>query len=195
MDSPVGSNDRDEAKISRAFEVPEPHDQEVNRVLDIACSIGAMTVAFKERWPRANVYGIDAAAPLLRYAHLRAARLGVDVEFEQQLAEELQFEDASIDVAFLGTLLHEVPLEVAERVVYEAYRVVRPRGVLVVHDMRQASDPVDTWEDYDRDFDSRYNNEPYAYHFVHAGIGTVLHDLFNSVTTTSGRTVTWVCEK
>ncbi|MFI2664205.1 class I SAM-dependent methyltransferase [Micromonospora carbonacea] len=189
----LGTNDRDEAKIARAMEVPEPADGRVERVLDIACSIGAMTVAFKQRWPQAEVWGIDAAAPLLRYAHARAVRVGGDVIFAQQLAEQLRFADASVDVAYLGTLLHEVPHEVAVRIVHEARRVVRPGGVLVVHDMRQAGDPADIWEEYDRDFDCRFNGEPYAYHFVHAGFGTLLAELFSSVTTSSGRTVTWVC--
>lgn len=189
----LGTNDRDETKISRAMEVPEPADGQVDRVLDIACSIGAMTVAFKQRWPKAEVCGIDVAAPLLRYAHARAIRLGADVIYAQQLADQLRFADASVDVAYLGTVLHEVPHEVGVRIVREARRVVRPGGVLVVHDMRQAGDPADPWEEYDRDFDCRFNGEPYAYHFVHAGFGELLGDLFDSVTTTSGRTVTWVC--
>ncbi len=189
----LGANDNDETKTARAWETPAPADGRVRRVLDFACSIGAMTVAFKQRWPQAEVCGIDASEPLLRYAHARAARLDVDVVFSQQLAERLRFDDASVDVAYLGTLLHEVPHEVAVRIVHEARRVVRPGGVLVVHDMRQASDPPDPWEEYDRDFDSRFNGEPYAYHFVHAGFGRLLAQLFTSVTTTSGRTVTWVC--
>jgi ubiquinone/menaquinone biosynthesis C-methylase UbiE len=130
---------------------------------------------------------------LLRYGHARAVRLGVDVVFAQQLAEQLRFDDASVDVAYVGTLLHEVPHDVAVQIVYEAHRVVRPGGILVVHDMRQAGDPVDPWEEYDRDFDCRFNGEPYAYHFIHAGFGTLLAELCGSVTTSSGRTVTWVC--
>lgn len=189
----LGTNDKDEAKIARSMETPAPADGKVERVLDIACSIGAMTVAFKERWPQAEVWGVDAAAPLLRYAHLRATRLGSDVIFSQQLAEDLKLPDASVDVAYLGTLLHEVPNEVGVRAVHEARRVVRPGGVLVVHDMKQASVPADPWEDYDRDFDCRFNGEPYAFRFTHAGFGSLLEELFSSVTMSAGRTVTWVC--
>lgn len=189
----LGANDRDETKIGRAMETPAPADGRVGRVLDIACSIGAMTVAFKQRWPQAEVWGVDAAAPLLRYGHARAVRLGIDVIFAQQLAEQLAFADESVDVVYLGTLLHEVPRAVGVRIVREARRVVRSGGVVVVHDMRQASDPVDAWEEYDRDFDCRFNGEPYAYHFVHAGFGALLAELFSSVATSADRTVTWVC--
>ncbi|MEO9220494.1 MAG: class I SAM-dependent methyltransferase [Mycobacteriaceae bacterium] len=189
----LGTNDRDEAKIARAREVPEPADGRVARVVDIGCSIGAMTVAFKQRWPEADVWGVDSAAPLLRYAHARAVRLRADVVFAQRLAEDLRIEDASVDVGYLGTVLHEVPHDIGVRAVHEARRVIRPGGVLVVHEMAQADTPPDPWEDYQRDFDSRFNGEPYAFRFVHAGCGALLEKLFSSVTYTSGRTATWVC--
>jgi SAM-dependent methyltransferase len=188
----LGTNDYDETKIARVWELPSPADGRVQRVADIACSIGAMTVAFKQRWPQAEVWGLDLAAPLLRYAHARAVRLDADVIFSQQLAEALCFADESVDVAYLGTVLHEVPYEVAVRAVREARRVLRPGGVLVVHEMCQLDDPPDPWSEYDRDFDTRFNGEPYAYEFVHAGIGSLLQELFSSLSFTSGRTSTWV---
>ncbi|TDD35630.1 methyltransferase domain-containing protein [Actinomadura sp. KC06] len=189
----LGTNDRDEAKIARAHAVPGPADGSVARVLDIACSIGAMTVAFKDRWPDAEVWGVDSAAPLLRYAHARAVRLGADVVFSQRLAEDLRFPDGSFDVAYLGTILHEVPWEIALRAVAEARRVLRPGGVLVVHEMRQPDAPPEPWATYDRDFDTRFNGEPFAFRFVHGGIGAELERLFSTVEFTNGRTATWVC--
>jgi ubiquinone/menaquinone biosynthesis C-methylase UbiE len=189
----LGANDRDELKVARAWEVPTPVDEPVDRVIDIGCSIGAMTVAFKQRWPQAEVYGLDSAAPLLRYAHARAVQLGVDVVFAQRLAEDLQFPDASVDVAYLGTVLHEVPFAVAEQAVREARRVLRPGGVLVIHDMRQAETPPEPWADYDRDFDTRFNGEPFAYDFVRAGIGPLIERLFPSVSFSAARTASWEC--
>lgn len=189
----LGTNDRDEMKIARARGVPAPSDGQVRRVLDLGCSIGAMTVAFKQRWPLAEVYGIDSAAPLLRYAHARAVRLGADVVFSQQLAENLHFPDASVDVAYLGTVLHEVPWTVAQQAVREARRVLRPGGVLVVNEMRQADDPPEPWADYDRFFDTKFNGEPFAYEFVRAGLGELIESLFASVSFTTGRTATWEC--
>lgn len=191
----LGGNDMDERKIARANQVPEPADGQIHKVLDFACSIGAMTVAFKQRWPGAEVWGIDAGAPLLRYAHERAVRLGVDVVFSQQLGEDLKFEDGSIDVAYIGTLLHEVPNDVGKAVIAEAHRVVRPGGVVIVNDMLQALDPPDPWDEYDRDFDGRFNGEPYAYKFTHAGFGTLLEETFSSVTVESGRTTMWTCTR
>ena len=82
----LGSNDKDESKIANANSVAPPADGKVTRVLDLGCAIGASTVAFQDRWPDAEVIGVDLAGPLLRYAHMRAVRLGSSVRFRQALA-------------------------------------------------------------------------------------------------------------
>jgi ubiquinone/menaquinone biosynthesis C-methylase UbiE len=83
----------------------------MNKFLDIACAIGSGTVAAKLRWPKAEVYGIELAGPLVRYAHMRATRLNSEVHFSQQLAEKLDFADNTFDLIYMSTLLHEMPLD------------------------------------------------------------------------------------
>lgn len=189
----AGKNDKDEAKIERIWELAVPEDHRVTRTVDVACSIGAGTVAFKQRWPDAEVWGVDASAPLLRYAHARAVRLGVDVSFGQQLAEDLRFPAASVDIVYMSTLLHEMPVAIGRTAVREARRVLRSGGILVLHDMPPAVTPPDPWIDYNRDFDTRFNGEPYAYDFIHSDLEGLLAELFTTATSVPGHTTTWTC--
>lgn len=189
----IGGNDHDESKIANAAAVAEPADGRVARVLDVACAIGSTTVAFKDRWPEAEVWGVEASAPLLRYAHARAVRLGAEVTFSQRLAEDLRLPDAHFDVVYMSTLLHEMPVEEGRRALREAHRVLRPGGVLEIRDMQQASSPIDPWADYSRDFDSRFNTEPYAYPFVHSNVSAFLEGLFTEVDITPGHMTIWRC--
>jgi ubiquinone/menaquinone biosynthesis C-methylase UbiE len=189
----LGSNDRDEVKIARALELPEPTDGQVRTVVDIGCSIGQVTCAMAERWPDAEAWGIDLAAPLLRYGHARAVEAGCRVIFSQQDARSLRFDDASVDLVYMGTLLHEMPVEAGRDALREARRILRPGGVFVLHDMLQPTDPIDAWASYDRDFDTRFNGERYAYQFVHSGVDSAVRDLFGTVESTSDRTTTWTC--
>ena len=46
---------------------------------------------FEQRFPGAEVTGLDVGLPLLRYANLRAGELGSDVRFVQGLAEGVAF--------------------------------------------------------------------------------------------------------
>lgn len=191
-----GSNDKDESKIERISMLPEPQDGVVKKFLDIACAIGSGTVAAKLRWPNAEVYGIELAAPLVRYAHMRATRLNSEVHFSQQLAEKLNFTDDTFDLIYMSTLLHEMPIAEGREALKEAKRVLRPGGILVINDMVQATNPLNIWSDYDRYFDHRFNNEPYAYNYVHSELDLFLTDTFKSVTNEiQGKTSTWTCSK
>jgi SAM-dependent methyltransferase len=190
----LGSNDKDESKIANANSVVPPAGGQVNRVLDVGCAIGGCTVAFKDRWPDADVTGVDLSAPLLRYAHMRAVRLGTRVHFRQALAERLPFPDRYFDIVFMSTVLHEMPVADGRRAVSEARRVLRPGGVLELRDMPQAARPPEPWADYDRDFDTRYNTEPFSYAFIHSDIGSYLEATFAAVSATTGPALTvWRC--
>lgn len=191
-----GSNDKDESKIERIGMLPEPKAGVMNKFLDIACAIGSGTVAAKLRWPKAEVYGIELAGPLVRYAHMRATRLNSEVHFSQQLAEKLDFADNTFDLIYMSTLLHEMPLDEGREAVKEAHRVLRPGGILVINDMVQATVPLNIWSDYDRYFDHRFNNEPYAYNYVHSDLDSFLNKQFASVENlVQGKTSTWTCTK
>ena len=74
---------------------------------------------------------IDVGAPVLRYAHARAVKLGVDVNFRQALAEDMPFEDGSFDHVFAYILFHEVPIEVIPRILADVRRILRPGGTFV----------------------------------------------------------------
>jgi ubiquinone/menaquinone biosynthesis C-methylase UbiE len=143
-----------------ADQVPVPAGL-VNRILDLAASTGQSTTALKRRFPRAEVWGIDAAAPMLRYAHKRAAEIGVEVHFAQRLAENTGFPDGSFDLIYAFLLFHELPLEVGAAVTREAFRLLRPGGIFAVLDNKTQSSPSPLTR-YNGEFYRRSNGEPYS---------------------------------
>lgn len=124
-----GRNDQDELHIALANAMPEPEDGQVMRVLDQGCSCGQLSVALKQRFSDAEVWGIDVGGPMVRYAHMRAVDIGVDVNFAQRLAEDSQFPDNHFDLATNNIMFHEVTTEAAHQILAESYRVLRPGGV------------------------------------------------------------------
>lgn len=175
----VGMNDHDEQKTAAISDFDLPEGLEVRRVVELGCSVGQSTTALKGRFPQAEVWGTDVAAPLLRYAHLRAARLGIEVNFAQQAAEHLNlFDDESVDLVYATILFHEMPVESGRKAVAEAQRVLRPGGVLVVRDMRPLEPGEGLWTVYDRWFDSTYNEEPHEAAYLRCGFDEVLASSF-----------------
>ena len=153
-------NDQDELHASLARDVPLPADGQVRRILDLGCGIGQLTVALKERFPEAEVWGLDIGAPMLRYGHMRAVDLGVDVHYAQRLAEDTRFPDGHFDMVVSYILHHEVPAQISQQIVTETHRILRPGGFYFPIDFytgsKRRTDAFSTlgeWRDH------RWNNE------------------------------------
>jgi ubiquinone/menaquinone biosynthesis C-methylase UbiE len=129
-------------------------------ILDCGCTIGHNTLPWAETYPAAEVTAIDAAAPVLRYAHARAESLGIAVHFKQMDATDMNFEDAQFDVVFSSMFMHELPLKHIQRYLKEAFRVLKPGGIL----WQMELPPMNAMPDYENfymNWDTSYNNEPY----------------------------------
>lgn len=164
----LGHNDQDEAHASAAARLPLPQDGKVRRILDMGCGIGQLTVALKERFPDAEVWGIDVGAPMIRYGHMRANQLGVAANFSQRLAENTGFPDNHFDLVTSYLLHHEVPGEVTLKIIEEARRITRPGGVYYPLDFGSGGKMMPPRQMYGRWWDHRWNNEPWSleYHAV-----------------------------
>jgi ubiquinone/menaquinone biosynthesis C-methylase UbiE len=130
------------------------------KILDLGCTIGHNTGSWKDHFPDAEMHGIDVAAPCLRYAHARAQAQDRELHFHQMNAEQLDFPDASFDVVFSSMFLHEIPKKAIARVMAEAYRVLKPGG-LMLHMELPPNSQLSAYDAFYLDWDSAYNNEPF----------------------------------
>jgi ubiquinone/menaquinone biosynthesis C-methylase UbiE len=129
-------------------------------ILDCGCTVGHNTLAWAQTYPQATVHGIDVSSSVLRYAHARAGSLGVTAHFHQMDATTLAFPDGSFDVVFSSMFLHELAVKDIKRFFAEAYRVLRPGGLLINMELP----PNQSLEPYDQfylDWDCYYNAEPF----------------------------------
>ena len=124
-----GRNYQDERQTGLANAIPLPADGKVRRILDAGCSCGQQTVALKKRFPDAEIWGVDIGAPMVRYSHMRAVDMGVDVNFRHALAEETGFPDGYFDIVTSYILHHEVTEDATYKIVRESERVLRPGGI------------------------------------------------------------------
>ncbi len=120
------NNYQDQHHARLAEQVPVPEDGKVTRILDMGCGLGQFSVALKERFPDAEVWGVEVGGPMIRYGRMRAVDQGVDVNFVQGLAEETDFPDNHFDIVASYILHHEIPAETSRAVFAEAHRVLRP---------------------------------------------------------------------
>lgn len=153
-----------------------PEDGKVDKILDVACSLGQCTTNLKRRFPDAEVWGLDVALPLLRYAHKCAVDDGVDVNFIQGLSEDTKFEDEEFDMVLAYILFHEVPVPVMKQTIKEMFRVLRPGGVFNIFEFPNAKQELPPSERFLIDYDSRNNCEPYSPAFVNSDFRQIIMD-------------------
>jgi ubiquinone/menaquinone biosynthesis C-methylase UbiE len=161
-----GMNDADQHHGEFAALAVAPADGKVARVLDIGCSLGQATLPLKARFPDAEVWGLDVSRPMVRYAHHRAVTQGVAVNFRQGLAEATGFPDGHFDMILSYIIFHELPIAVIPKVLAEIFRVLRPGGVLSIHEFPNAPDGMPAAQRYMVAVDSADNCEPYSPDFV-----------------------------
>lgn len=111
------------------------------RVLEIGCGSGAISRVLA-RWPSVSeVVGVDPSPIFLEKAHELGAGIK-NLTLEEGDGRGLRFEDRCFDVGVLHTVLCHVPGP--ERVLAEAFRVLRPGGWLAVFDGDYATATVAT---------------------------------------------------
>ncbi len=159
----MGRNDNDEIHRNAARRMPVPVDGKVRRILDMGTGVGQFAMALKERFPDAEVWGIDVGGPMVRYAHLRTTELKLDVNFAQRLAEDTKFPSDHFDLVTSYIMHHEVDPEVSRKIFREAYRITRPGGVFYPIDFPQRTEQQWTAHRMYRFFmDHRWNCEPWT---------------------------------
>lgn len=176
-----GRNNNDEQQRQSVESMPLPADGQVNRILEIGCSVGQSTTAWKGRFPNAEVWGIDAGAPMVRYAHKRAVEMECEVHFAQRLSEAPGFPDNHFDIVYAFILFHELPLKVIEATVREAHRQLRPGGLFLVLDFMNSKGNDSPLGLHTRHMDETQNGEPWSSDFVNSDFTGLLESVFAKV--------------
>jgi SAM-dependent methyltransferase len=131
------------------------------RILDMGCSVGHSTLAWKAAFAEADVHGIDLGSAMVRYAHARAGALGEIVHFSQQNAEKTNFPKGHFDLIVSHLFLHETSTSALVNILRESHRVLAPGGVMVHQDL-----PLDRgmkpFDSFRMDWEAYNNNETFV---------------------------------
>ena len=153
-----------------------PHLQSGMRLLDVGCGPGTITTGLARAVTPGDVIGIDLSEEVLAQARGHAESEGVDnVVFTYGDVYQLEYADHSFDVVYANQVLQHLTDQV--RALKEMRRVLKPGGLLAVHDTDYAtmspSPKFPEFEDWSRLFHAvAYQNgaEPDARE-IHGSVG------------------------
>ncbi len=107
------------------------------RILELGAGVGTASVDFAKSFNFSTYVVSDVSA---QYLEVAKKRLKGSFEFVKAQAEELPFMDGEFDLVFSVYLFHELPRSVREKVLHEAFRVLKTDGVFAICDSLQRDD-------------------------------------------------------
>jgi SAM-dependent methyltransferase len=134
------------------------------KILDMGCGVGQKTIPVADAFP-GEVHAIDLSAPMIKYAHKRAERMGCKIHFSQQNVKRTKFADESFDLVFSTILMHELPPVAIHNMIAEIYRLLKPGG-LTAHLNLPPYSQMSPYNAFLMDWETINNGEPYwrAFH-------------------------------
>jgi ubiquinone/menaquinone biosynthesis C-methylase UbiE len=99
-------------------------------ILDVGCGTGKLLKSAEARFPGAKLVGVDAAIEMVKYA--QTSNPTGAIQFQQAMAEELPFPNASFDLVFSTMTFHHWSNQT--RGIAEVARILTPGGRWVLAD-------------------------------------------------------------
>jgi ubiquinone/menaquinone biosynthesis C-methylase UbiE len=106
--------------------------QPASSILEIGCGAGRSTIALAHKGYK--VIGVDLVPEMLFAAQRQAKQLGINVNFVQMDATEMNFADGSIqNVLFSYNTFDQIPgKKNREKILQNIYRILAPGGIFIL---------------------------------------------------------------
>jgi ubiquinone/menaquinone biosynthesis C-methylase UbiE len=109
-------------------------------VLEVGCGTGEVALrARKHVGAEGTVIGIDASPEMIQVARSKAAKAQANIDFRVGVIEALPYADNSVDVVLSSLMMHHLPPELKRKGLQEIRRVLKPRGRVVIVDLKRAT--------------------------------------------------------
>jgi ubiquinone/menaquinone biosynthesis C-methylase UbiE len=109
-----------------------------DRVLDVGCGTGTLTILLKQMVPGAEVIGVDGDPDVLRIARRKATQAKASITWDHAMAYALPYADCSFSLVVSSLVIHYLTQGDKLRAFREVHRILRPGGEFHIADFGPA---------------------------------------------------------
>jgi ubiquinone/menaquinone biosynthesis C-methylase UbiE len=114
-----------------------------DRVLEVGCGTGTLTLAAKRRaGPSGKAFGIDVIPGMIELSQRKAALANEDIAFQLGSIDDIPFSANQFDVVMCSFMIFHMSETVRRKGIAEIYRVLKPQGRLLVLDLALPTRPL-----------------------------------------------------
>ncbi|MBI5795512.1 MAG: class I SAM-dependent methyltransferase [Planctomycetes bacterium] len=131
-------------QIVRKQTVELAHIKPGDKVLDVGCGTGTLTLAAREKTGSAGeVHGIDSSPEMIDVASKKATGIGADIKFQVALIEAIPYPNGYFDVVLSSLMIHHLPGDALKQKAFsEMRRVLKPGGRILIVDFEPPTGPL-----------------------------------------------------
>jgi len=121
--------------------IEQANPQAGERILDLGCGTGTLTIMLQRQQPAAQVVGLDGDSRILDIAQKKADRVGIaSIRWDTGLADELPYPDESFDKVITSMMLHHLTLPEKLGAFQEVLRILKPGASFHIADFGKPHD-------------------------------------------------------
>ncbi len=110
-----------------------------SKVLDVGCGTGLTTIMLQEKFPAAQVNGLDLSPYMLLAAQDKAKISNLPINWLHGDAQSISLPSESLDLITITLLFHETPTDTTKEILRECFRLLKNGGQIIIVDGNQKS--------------------------------------------------------
>ncbi|MCI2774833.1 class I SAM-dependent methyltransferase [Staphylococcus petrasii] len=130
-------------KVATDWLIKKGHFSKEKKVLEVACNMCTTSIELAKTY-HCHIEGVDLNNKALEQGRKNVAKHHLEkyIHLTQANAAKLPFENNSFDIILNEAMLTMLPIAMKEKVLQEYYRVLKPNGILLTHDIAIVNRPL-----------------------------------------------------
>lgn len=112
----------------KRYLIEHAHLMPGQRVLDLGCGTGTLTIQIKQFLPQINLVGLDGDPTVLQIAERKAKAAGVEINWDKGFAYDLPYPTTSFDRVISCLMIHHLTAPNKLKAFQEIFRILKSGG-------------------------------------------------------------------